>query len=359
MKNTYVAIMAGGIGSRFWPKSRQNHPKQFLDILGVGKTLIQSTYERFLKICPKENIYVLTNENYRSLVKEQLPDISDEQILGEPMRKNTAPCIAYFTGKIFEKDPEANTIIAPSDHLVLHEDKFISIVNKAVDFVADHDAMVTLGIRPTKPNTGYGYIQYVEESEKQGIFKVKTFTEKPSLKIAKTFIKSGDFLWNSGIFIWNVKTIQKAFKKHLPEVHEVFEDGKKFYNTQNETAFVSKAFSMCSNISIDYGVMEKADNVYVIPADLGWSDLGTWNSLYESYEKDYFENAVSGKNVIVMDAADCMVMVPDEKLVVLQGLRDYVVVDTNDVLLIFHKSQEQELKQLVNEIKRKKGDKYL
>ena len=359
MKNTYVAIMAGGIGSRFWPKSRYQFPKQFLDILGVGKTLLQSTYDRFLKICPQENIYILTNENYRPIVQEQLSGINNANILGEPMRKNTAPCVAYFSHKIYATDPDANMIVSPADHLVMHEDKFVDVMKKAIEFADSHDALITLGIRPTKPNTGYGYIQYIEESEQNGMYKVKTFTEKPSLKIAKTFIKSGDFLWNSGIFIWNLKTIQEAFKQNLPEIYDIFGDGKKFYNTENEPAFVNKAFSMCSNISIDYGIMEKADNVYVMPANFGWSDLGTWASLYENYEKDYLSNAVSGKNVIIHDAADCMVMAPDNKLVILQGLKDFIIVDTEDVLLIFHKSQEQEIKQIVSEVKRSKGDKYL
>lgn len=359
MQNTYVAIMAGGIGSRFWPKSRTNYPKQFLDILGTGKTLIQATYERFLNVVPKGNIYVLTNESYREITKEQLPDLTDGQILGEPMRKNTAPCIAYFSEKIYQQNPDAITIISPADHLVVDTKKFEAVMNKAVDFAGNHDSLITLGIRPNQPNTGYGYIQYVEESEDKGVFKVKTFTEKPSLKIAKTFLKSGDFLWNSGIFIWGVKNILNGFENYLPEVHDIFEEGNKFYNTGQEAAFVQKAFSMCSNISIDYGIMEKADNVYIIPADFGWSDLGTWNSLYENMEKDYLGNAVSGNNVIIHDATDCVVMSPDDKLLILQGIKDFIVVDTEDVLLIFQKNKEQEIKQLVAEIKRKKGDKYL
>lgn len=359
MSNIYVAIMAGGIGSRFWPLSRENHPKQFIDILGTGKTLIQSTYERFLKICPKEHIYILTNENYRELVKAQLPDLTHEQILGEPMRKNTAPTIAYFSHKIEKINPNAVTVIAPSDHLVLKEDDFVEVINKAIDFSKDKNTLCTLGIKPTRPDTGYGYIQYVEEEASAGVHKVKTFTEKPSLKIAKTFLKSGDFLWNSGLFIWNVQSIRKGFEKHLPEVSEIFFEIREHINGPQEQAHVARAFSMCSNISIDYGVMEKASNVHVIPAEFGWSDLGTWASLYANMEKDYWENVVADGNVMVYNAADNMIRAPKDKLVIVEGLKDYIVVDTEDVLLIYKKSKEQELKQVVLEVKREKGDRYL
>lgn len=359
MNNNYVAIMAGGIGSRFWPMSRENHPKQFLDILGVGKTLLQATYERFSKICPASQIYILTNERYRELVKKQLPGIDDAQILGEPMRKNTAPTIAYFSEKISKIDPTANTVIAPSDHLVLEEEAFLGYIQEALSFTEQHDALVTLGIKPSRPDTGYGYIQYHEEQDHKGVFKVKTFTEKPNLELAKTFVKSGDFLWNAGIFIWKVQSIIKAFSQHLPDIYEIFEEGRPFMNTEQEKVFVQKAFSMCSNISIDYGVMEKAGNVYVIPSSFGWSDLGTWASLYANLERDYLGNAVSGEKVIIHDATDCMIRANGEKLMVVQGLKNYVVVDTDDVLLIFKKDKEQELKQLVAEVRRQKGDRYL
>lgn len=359
MSNHYVAIMAGGIGSRFWPMSRESRPKQFLDILGVGQTLLQATYERFKKICPQDNIYILTNERYRDVVKEQLVGIKDEQILGEPMRKNTAPTIAYFSEKIAKLDPTANTVIAPSDHLVLDESAFLQYIENALHFTTQHEALVTLGIKPSRPDTGYGYIQYHEEQEHSGVFKVKTFTEKPNLELAKTFLKSGDFLWNAGIFIWNVQSILKAFAQHLPDTYEIFEEGRSYYNTEQEGAFIQKAFSMCSNISIDYGVMEKAENVFVIPSSFGWSDLGTWASLYANLERDYLGNAVSGDAVIVHDATDCMIHANPGKLVVVQGLKNYVVVDTNDVLLIFKKDKEQELKQLVAGVKRNKGERYL
>jgi mannose-1-phosphate guanylyltransferase len=358
-KNTYVAIMAGGIGSRFWPMSREQKPKQFLDILDSGQTLIQSTYERFKQICPVKNIYILTNEKYRNLVKEQLEGISDEQILGEPMRKNTAPTIAYFSNKIFQLNPKANTIIAPSDHLIQNESRFLNIIHTALKFTKKNDGLITLGIKPSRPDTGYGYIQYIDNKENPEIYKVKTFTEKPTLKIAKTFLNSGDFVWNSGIFIWTAENILKAFKEYLPEVYDVFNEGKNYYNTKDETAFIHQAFAVCSNISIDYGVMEKAENVFVIPSSFGWSDLGTWASLYAIREKDYLGNVVSGNKVIIHDATDCMVKADDEKLIVLQGLKDFIVVDTQDVLLIFQKRKEQELKQIVSEVKRQKGDNYL
>lgn len=352
--------MAGGIGSRFWPASRTNHPKQFLDILGMGKTLLQQTYERYLHFIPKENIFIVTNEIYRNTIKEQLPDLTDNQILGEPVRRNTAPCVAYISYKIHQLNPNANLIVAPSDHIILKEEMFVEVMKKALKFVNKEDFMVTLGIRPTRPDTGYGYIQYDEDAEQmRGIFKVKTFTEKPTLEIAQTFLKSGDFLWNSGMFIWNTKTILKSFKKYQPEMYDIFDEGKKLYNTDEEKKFISKAYTHCTNISIDYGIIEKADNVCVIPANFGWSDLGTWASLHEAYHKDYLHNAVKGKNVIIYDASNCMVMAPDNKLVVLQGLEDYIVVDTPDALLICKKSEEQQIKEITAEIKKKKGDKYL
>lgn len=359
MTNHFAAIMAGGIGSRFWPMSREAHPKQFIDILGTGQTLLQTTFERFKRICPEENIYVLTNERYRSLVQEQLPGIADTNILGEPMRKNTAPTIAYFSEKVAKIDPTANTIVAPSDHLVLQEDRFVAVVKKGLEFTEGQDALVTLGIKPSRPDTGYGYIQYLEDKDHGGLYKVKTFTEKPNLKLAKTFIDSGDFLWNSGIFIWNVQSIIKAFSRHLPDVYEIFEEGRKFYNTAKEKAFVQRAFSLCSNVSIDYGVMEKADNVFVIPSDFGWSDLGTWASLYANQTRDKMGNTVTGKRVIMEGSTDCIVRASDEKLVVLQGLKNFIVVDTEDALLVYRKDKEQDLKQVVAEIRRRKDENYL
>lgn len=355
--------MAGGIGSRFWPKSRVSYPKQFIDILGVGKSLIQLTYERFLHICPKENIYIVTNEIYSDIIKEQLPDITDNQILKEPLRRNTAPCVAYVAHKIYALNPDANLVVAPSDHLVLKEEAFTQVINKALTYAAEHESsLLTLGILPSRPDTGYGYIQYVDDAEHhdEGVFPVKTFTEKPTLDIAKQFLKSGDFLWNSGIFIWSVKSILNAFSIHQRDMNDLFEEGHDLYNTDKEQEFINNTYSRCVNISIDYGIMERADNVYVIPSEFGWSDLGTWQSLYEHYDKDYLRNAVSGDKVMIVDAANCMVMAPDDKLVVLQGLKDFCVIDTGDVLMICKRDKEQEIKQMTADVKQMKGgDKYL
>ena len=266
--------MAGGIGSRFWPKSRVENPKQFLDILGVGKSLLQMTYDRFLKVIPPENIFIVTNENYIPLVKEQIPSLDDNQILGEPLRRNTAPCVAYASYKIQELNPDARIIIAPSDHLITEEDKFLKVIDSSLNFLNDHDSLLTIGIKPSRPDTGYGYIQYVESTKEDAFYKVKTFTEKPNLELAKTFILSGDFLWNSGIFIWKASSIVEAFTEYLSEIAEIFVEGKGKYNTEEEAAFIQTAYSQCTDISIDYGIMEKANNVWVIPSSFGWSDLG-------------------------------------------------------------------------------------
>lgn len=357
--NTYIAIMAGGIGSRFWPLSRVNHPKQFLDILGTGKTLIRQTFDRFTQLVPIENIYVVTANEYLGVTQEQLPELPKENILGEPFRKNTAPCIAYISFKLQEMNPDASLIIAPADHLILNEDRFLDVCRYALDFVNHFNALVTIGITPTYANTGYGYIQHEGIEAIPSVYKVKTFTEKPNKELAETFLASGDFLWNSGIFVWKVQNGIEAFHKHLPEVYEVFYAEKEKLNAAEEKEAIETIYPQCPNISIDFGVMEKADNVYVIPASFGWSDLGTWNSAWENMEKDYLENAVAGENVIVFDTNKCVVHVPDGKLVVLQGLDDYIVVDTNDVLLICHKQKEQEIKEYVAEVKRNKGDKYL
>lgn len=354
----YVAIMAGGIGSRFWPMSRSSYPKQFLDILNIGKTLIQSTYERYAKFIPQENIYVVTSKEYVSIVEEQLPDIKKENILAEPSRKNTAPCIAYISFKLMQKDPEACLIVAPSDHLVLDTETFEKISVKALDFAQHLKAIVTLGIQPTYPNTGYGYIQHDTISVAEDVYKVKTFTEKPNLELAKTFIASGDFLWNGGIFIWRVQSILKAFEQFQPEMYELFASEKDLLNTPEEQKAIDRIYPLCTNVSIDYAIMEKANNVYVIPASFGWSDLGTWNSAYENLEKDYLGNAVAGDKVMVIDAAKCMVSAPEDKLLVLQGLEDFIIVDTKDVLLICKKEKEQEIKEYVAEVKRNIGDNY-
>ena len=351
--------MAGGIGSRFWPVSRANYPKQFLDILNTGRTLIQATYDRFAKFVPAKNIYIVTLEQYKSIVREQLPEVPAENILYEPSRKNTAPCIAYVSYKLQLLNPAANLICAPADHVVTDDEEFKRICADALQFTSHIKALLTLGIKPTHPNTGYGYIQYDQHAVSENVFKVKTFTEKPDLALAKAFMASGDFLWNAGIFVWQVKNIIKAFEKHLPEIHEVFEANKEHFNTPAEKTAVERIYPQCVNISIDYGIMEKADNVYLIPASFGWSDLGTWASAYDNLEKDYLGNAVIGNNVMVFDAINNIVHVENKKLLLLQGLEDFVVVDTKDVLLICKKDKEQEIKEYVAEIKRNKGDKYL
>jgi mannose-1-phosphate guanylyltransferase len=358
-KHHYVAIMAGGIGSRFWPMSRTSYPKQFLDVLNTGKTLIQWTFERYAKFIPIENIYIVTSEEYVEIVKKQLPTLPVENILAEPSKKNTAPCIAYISFKLAQKDPEATFIVAPSDHLILEEDNFQKIVALALDFVSNIKALVTLGIKPSHPNTGYGYIQYEGLEVSRGVYKVKTFTEKPDLEIAKSFLESGDFLWNAGIFAWKANTILTAFEKLQPEMFELFDSEKENFNTEKEKKSIQKIYPQCTNISIDIAIMEKADNVYVIPSSFGWSDLGTWNSAYDNMEKDYFGNAVASDNVVVIDATKCMINAPKEKLVVIQGLDDFIVVDTKDVLLICSKEKEQSIKEYVAEVKRNKGDKYI
>lgn len=358
-KHHYVAIMAGGIGSRFWPMSRTAYPKQFLDVLNTGKTLVQWTYERYAKFIPEENIFIVTSEEYVDIVKKQLPKLAVQNILAEPSRKNTAPCIAYISFKLAQLDPDAVFVVAPSDHLILEEEAFQQTATQALDFVENIKALVTLGIKPTHPNTGYGYIQYEGHEVSNGVYKVKTFTEKPDLEIAKSFIASGDFLWNAGIFAWKASTILNAFEKHQPEMFELFDQQKQLFNTVEEQQAIAKIYPQCVNISIDIAIMEKADNVYVIPSSFGWSDLGTWNSAYENIEKDYLGNAVASDNVVVIDATKCMINAPKDKLVVVQGLDDFIVVDTKDVLLICSKEKEQSIKEYVAEVKRNKGDQYI
>ena len=351
--------MAGGIGSRFWPMSRTDFPKQFLDILGTGKTLIQQTFDRYKRLVPAENIFVITAKEYAGIVQKQLPELKHENILAEPSRKNTAPCIAYIAFKLLKKDPKALMIASPADNLILETDEFIKTAKKALDFVDHINALVTIGVKPTYPNTGYGYIQHDTAGAVPDVYKVKTFTEKPNVELARTFIASGDFLWNAGIFTWKVKTVLSAFEKYLPEIYEIFAAEKDKFNTSEEAAAVEEIYPQCTNISVDFGVMEKADNVYVIPATFAWSDLGTWQSAWENMEKDYFGNAVAGKKVMAVDAKNCMVHVPDNKLVLLQGLDDFIIVDTKDVLLICRKEKEQEIKEYVADVKRNMGDKYL
>ncbi|MFC2113147.1 mannose-1-phosphate guanylyltransferase [Bacteroidota bacterium] len=362
-KNNYCIIMAGGIGSRFWPMSRTQRPKQFLDILGTGHTLLEMTFDRFKRIVPKENILVVTNRDYGSLVAEQLPKLPAENILLEPSRRNTAPCIAYASYKIRERNPKASIVVAPSDHLIRKEDKFLKVVENGLGFVTQENALLTIGIPPSRPETGYGYIQADGKTKSttnyRNLRQVKTFTEKPDLKLAKIFYESGEFFWNSGIFFWSVSTILDAFNKYLPDIYSVFSEGKGKYDTAKESGFIDYAYAECKNISIDYGVMENAENVFVITSDFGWSDLGTWGSLHDQLKQDRQKNVVVGKEVLTYDVNGCLVNVPEDKLVVLQGLKDFIVVETNDVLLVCRMEDEQKIRNIVNDIRIQHGDKYI
>lgn len=337
--------MAGGVGSRFWPKSRNNFPKQFIDILGIGKSLLQLTCERFLKICPSENIYVLTNEQYINIVAEQLPALGNDNIIAEPSRNNTAPCIAYASFKIANLNPDAKIIVAPSDHLILDENTFLEKVQIALDFAAASDALLTLGITPNRPDTGYGYIKY-ERHGSNGIHQVTSFLEKPNLEKAIEFVSSGDYVWNAGIFIWKVSNILSALEKYAPEVHQLFQKGEGVYNTTSERQFIRENYPLSPNISIDYAIMEKAENVYTVPGEFGWSDLGTWASLYEVMDKDESNNVFTGFNASLPDTENCIVQLPKEKVAVIKGLNNYIIVDDGKVLLIYPKMQEQEIKEV-------------
>lgn len=350
--------MAGGIGSRFWPMSTEEYPKQFHDVLGLGRTLLQLSFDRMLMVCPSENIYIVTNSDYADLVAEQLPEINRNQILQEPSRKNTAPCVAYASYKIKKLNPEATLLVAPSDHIVMSETKFQQTIETAIAQSRSENCLVTLGIKPSRPDTGYGYIQFLDNKEgtQEDVRKVKMFTEKPDLEMAKQFLDSGDFYWNSGIFIWSADSIIEAFSNFLPTIHEAFTEGMNVYNTELEKEFIEHTYAECKNISIDYGIMEKAKNVYVVLSDFGWSDLGTWGSLYGHIDKDENGNAVIGNKAHLYDSSDCVVRLPKEKLAVIQGLNDYIVVEEKGVLLICKKSEEQRIKQFVNDVKLKRGN---
>jgi mannose-1-phosphate guanylyltransferase len=358
-ENIYVAIMAGGIGSRFWPVSRHNYPKQFLDILNQGKTLIQATFDRFEQFIPTDNIYVVTSAQYKDIVEQQLPRMAAENILYEPSRKNTAACIAYISYKLNQLNPNSNLICAPADHIIFDEVSFRKASLEALGFTEKNNALLTLGIKPNSPNTGYGYIQYEDHAVSDNVYKVKTFTEKPDLELAKKFLISGDFLWNAGIFVWKTESIIKAFEKYLPEMHELFNSAKQNLISPDESKTIDTLYPLCINISIDYGILEKADNVYVIPSSFGWSDLGTWGSAYDNLEKDYLENAVTGDKVILFDSSKNMIHSDNNKLVLIQGLEDYIVVDTKDALLISKKEKEQQIKEYLAEVKRNIGEAYL
>lgn len=350
--------MAGGIGSRFWPMSTQKFPKQFHDILGTGRTMIQQTFDRINQLIPTENIYVITNQEYVDLTQQQLPQIPFENIVGEPAMKNTSACNLYMAKKIENVNPEANIIVMPADHLILKEKTFLDKLELAFDLASKNDYLITLGITPTRPDTGYGYIQFIQEKD-QAVSKVKTFTEKPNLEIAKNFIESGDFLWNAGIFIWNTKSILSAFKKYLPEMLNQFNEGE--YNCDAEKEYIETIYPTVSKISIDNGILEKADNVYVIPANLGWSDLGTWTSVYTNADKNDDNNAISSKNVLTYNSKGNVIRIKNQnKAAVIDGLKNYIIVDTEKALLICPRDNDQLIKEYVLDLKNlKKGERFM
>lgn len=357
--NTYVAIMAGGIGSRFWPSSRTNRPKQFLDIMGTGESLIQTTFNRFRKLVDADRIFIVTNGIYKDLVKSQLPELTDNQIICEPSRNNTAPCVALIALKIHALNADANLIIAPSDHLILKEDVFVDKIKTAVDFAANNDALLTLGIQPSRPDTGYGYINYKHEGGSD-IKKVNRFTEKPNAEVAQSFLDSGDYVWNAGIFIWSTNSIIEAFKKHAADIHRLLSANTSVFNTDKEQDFIDSEYPKTPSISVDYAIMEQAENIYTLPADIGWSDLGTWGSLYAESEKDEAGNVINNiTHKHITNVNNSYIRTSADKLVVIKGLDDYIVIDEDDVLLIYPKKEEQNIKQVNGNIKDLFGDKYL
>ena len=358
--NRYCIIMAGGIGSRFWPISRRSTPKQFLDILGTGKSFIRHTYERFARIIPPENFLVVTNNSYKEQVLQHLPEIGEHQVLGEPVGRNTAPCIAYAAWRLKTVNPQATMIVTPADHLILNEDEFRKAIVEAAEFAESRQAMMTIGIRPNRPDTGYGYIQIDNRSEVDGspIFKVKTFTEKPNLELAKTFVESGEFFWNSGIFIWKTETILDNFSALLPDLQQMFGSIAAYYNTPQEQQHIERIYPECRNISIDFGVMEKAHDVYVRCSDFGWSDIGTWGSLYQHSPKDEAGN-VESRFCMLYDTEGCIVKTDTDKLTVIEGLKDYIVVDHKNVLMICPKANEQNIKKFIDDVKFKIGDEFI
>ena len=357
MKNNYCVIMGGGIGSRFWPFSRESRPKQFLDFFGTGRSLIQQTFDRFSQLIPIENIFIATNDRYADLVKEQLPLLKENQILCEPTRRNTAPCVAYAAYRINSINPEANIVVSPSDHLILQEHNFLKNIQTGLNFVGKYPSLLTLGIKPVRPETGYGYIQ-TEEGGSENIQKVKAFTEKPDYELAKVFFESGEFFWNSGIYIWNVKTILDAFHRYLPEISVRFDQGYSVFNTPDEKRFIEEQYPTCPNISVDYGIMEKAENVYMLMADFGWSDLGTWGSLFDLSEKDQNLNATLKCKSYFVESSNNLVSLEEGKLAVIQGLDDYIVAESNGVLLICKKPEEQRIKHFVADVNLKYGEEF-
>lgn len=360
-KNNYAVIMAGGIGSRFWPISTLKMPKQFLDILGNGETLLQQTFRRLSKVCPASQILIVTNSNYKDICLNQIPSIDESNILCEPARRNTAPCISYASFKINNKNKNANIIVAPSDHLITNEDEFERIVKGCLEVSKQIDCLITLGIKANRAETGYGYIQFSEETSihNSELKKVKTFTEKPNAELAQQFLESGDFLWNSGMFIWSVKSILSSIKTLLPEMHELFLEGRTLYNTDQEESFINNIFPTCKNISIDYGIMEKSKNVFVYPSSFGWSDLGTWGSLSSHIKSDKNNNDTLSKKVLFYDSENNFVSISEDKAGIIQGMEGYVIVDTKNALLICRKEEEQRIKQFVTDIQFNLGKRYV
>ena len=355
-KNYYAILMAGGVGSRFWPVSTTEFPKQFHDMLGTGETLIQRTFSRLAKIVPKQNIYILTNERYNDLVLEQLPDVEQRQVVTEPAMRNTAPCILYASLKIQKENPDGVMVVAPSDHWIEDEDAFIANLEQCFQSCSKKDMLMTLGIQPAFPNTGYGYIQY--DRENQDIKKVAQFTEKPDYQTAKEFLAAGNYLWNAGIFIWSVKSIIDAFSSFQKEMTALFEKGKETYNTDKENDFIQSHYALAENISIDYAILEKANNVYVLPATFDWNDLGTWGSLYDKLDKNSTNNAVVNARVLSQEATGNMIRTTKDKIVVVDGLEDYIIVDKEEVLLIYPKKKEQDIKEVLKKVKETYGEQY-
>ena len=355
--NIYVVIMAGGSGTRFWPYSRDAKPKQFLDVLGTGRSLLQMTVDRFKEVTTVDKIWIVSNEKYGNLIKEQLPQLEDHQILLETEKRNTAPCIAYASYKIMKKDPNAVLIVSPSDHVIFNEKEFVSVMNSATDAARADDKLITIGIRPNRPETGYGYIQYISQPGNP-IKKVKTFTEKPETELAAKFLESGDFLWNSGIFIWSIDSIVKSFEEHEEEMAALFAGGLNEYYTENEYTFIKKAYSQCKNISIDYAIMEKANNVYVVPAEFGWSDLGSWNALHEIKDKDEAENVIEG-TVMTYDSSNNYIKGNKDKITVVQGCEGFLIADFDDVLLVCKKEDSSIFRDFITDVKSEKGDKFV
>lgn len=357
--NRYCVLMAGGIGSRFWPLSREERPKQFIDIMGVGRTFIQMTYDRFASFIPKENFLVVTNEIYKSLVLEQLPDLKPSQVLCEPFRRNTAPCIAYAVHRIAAVNPTATVVFAPSDHVIMKQAEFERVIDDAMTFASENDILMTIGIKPTRPETGYGYIQKGNPMREDGsIYKVKLFTEKPDRQMAEVFLSTGEFLWNSGIFVWSIPSIMSAFERFQHEIYTLFADGADLYLTDGEQEYINDIYSECPSISIDYGIMEHADNVCVMSADLGWSDIGTWGSLYSMADKDSSGNVgnLTGNCIVTSNVTNSIIKLPEGKKAIIEGLDGYVLIDTGDTILLSRLSHEQEIRNWVDMLNEKRDE---